>query len=285
MAKADYLFEDLSSSGITPDGATFSAMICGHCSAGNVDEAMHYFHLLREKGIVPTAPLFDAILDGCAWMNMPALMEQVLADMEAAGVRPSTTTLSILMRLHGMNRDTRQALALFDELPKKHGLKLDGHAYGTLISVCLKNDVYDMAWNAFERMSEAGLTAHARIYEGLISACLRRGYLDNAVRVADVALGLVRPTDDNALPMPRLRLQVKIIEDILQLIGRRRQSVRLGAPFVERLLTIGMELSESLVDAVLRSAAAESEVPYSELHRRQAQRQAWRNFPDSPGLK
>merc|ERR1719183_2906547 len=174
MAKADMLFQDLVLSGITPDGTSFSAMICGHCSAGNVDKAMHYFRLLRERGIVPTAPLFDAILDGCAWMNMPALMEQVLADMEGIGIRPSTTTLSILMRLHGMNRDTEQALTIFDELPKKHGLKLDGHAYGALVSVCLKNGVYDMAWNAFERMSASRLTAHARIYEHLIAASLRR---------------------------------------------------------------------------------------------------------------
>lgn len=276
MAKADNLFQNLTSSGITPDGATFSAMICGHCSAGNVDKAMRYFRLLRERGIVPTAPLFDAILDGCAWMNMPTLMEQVLADMEATGVRPSTSTLSILMRLHGMNRDADKAMALFDELPKKHGLKLDGHAYGTLISVCLKNDVCDMAWSAFERMSAAGLMAHARIYESLIAACLRRGQLDNAVRVVDEALGMSKETS-----LPRLRLQTKTIEDILQLIGRRRQAARLGAPMIERLLAAGVELSESLVDAVLRSASADDEVPCSELHRRHAQRQEWRNFPDT----
>merc|ERR1719183_1126099 len=47
MAKADTLFQDLTCSGVTPDGASFSAMVCGHCSAGNVDKAMHYFGLLR----------------------------------------------------------------------------------------------------------------------------------------------------------------------------------------------------------------------------------------------
>jgi len=286
MAKADALLQDLISSGITPDGIIFSAMICGHCSAGNVDKAMDYFHLLRERGIVPTAPLFDAILDGCALMNMPALVEQVLAEMDAAGIRPSTTTLSILMRLHGMNREIEQALALFEELPKKHGLKLDGHAYGTLISVCLKNDVYEMAWDAFERMSAASLMAHARIYESLIAACLRRGHLHNAVRVVDEALGISKhQTLEAVLVLPRLRLQSKTLEDVLRLIGRRGQSASLGAPMVERLLAVGMDLSESLVSAVLRSAT--TEMSCSELHRRRAQRLKWRNFPDSkaPFLK
>jgi pentatricopeptide repeat protein len=281
MAKADALFQDLVASGITPDGATFSAMICGHCSAGNVDKAMHYFHILQSRGIVPTAPLFDAILDGCAWMNMPALMEQVLADMEASGIRPSTTTLSILMRLHGINRDTEQALSLFDELPKKHGLKLDGQAYGTLITVCLKNDVYDMAWNAFGRMCASSLTAHARIYESLIAASLRRGYLDNAVEIVDEALGLSNEqNDEQAMPLSRVRLQPKTIEDMLCLIGRRRQSGRLGVPLAERLVAVGVEISESVVESLRRSATVENEISCSELHRRRAQRDAWRSFPE-----
>jgi len=281
MAKADALFQDLTTSGVTPDGASFSAMVCGHCSAGNVEKAMHYFRLLRARGIVPTAPLFDAILDGCAWMNMPALMEQVLADMEATGVRPSTTTLSILMRLHGMNRDTEQALALFNELPKKHGLKLDGHAYGSLVSVCLKNDVYDMAWSAFERMTAAGCVTHARIYDSLIGASLRRGVLDNAVHVVNEALGLSKQQPDEPVMAPRMRLQPKTIEDVLNLIGRRREAARLGVPMVEQLLAAGVEVSESLVDAMFRSAAKETELPCSELHRRRAQRQQWRNFSEA----
>jgi pentatricopeptide repeat protein len=286
MNKADALFQDLISSGLTPDGASFSAMICGHCSASNIDKAMNYFHLLRERGIVPTAPLFDAILDGCAWMNMPALMEQVLADMEATGIRPSTTTLSILMRLHGLNRETEQALALFEELPKKHGLKLDGHAYGTLISVCLKNDVYDMAWNAFQRMSADGHMAHARIYDALIAACLRRGHLDNAVQVVYEALGMAKQQADEPMVMAlRLRLQSKTIEDTLQLIGRRRQASRLGAPMVEQLLAAGVELPAALVEAVMRCAKAETrEISCSELHRRRAQRCEWRNFPAAIGV-
>merc|ERR1719506_2127657 len=181
-----------------------------------------------------------------------------------------------------MNGETEQALALFEELPQKHNLKLDGHAYGTLISVCLKNNVYEMAWNAFERMSTAGLMAHARIYESLIAACLRRGLLDNAVQVVDEALGMSgQTTDELAMPLSRLRLQPKTLENVLQLIGRRRQSARLGAPLFERLLAIGIELDEAVVDSVLRSANDDAEIPCSELHRRRSQRHEWRNFPDT----
>jgi pentatricopeptide repeat protein len=278
MQKADTLFKDLVSSGITPDGATYSAMICGHCSAGNVEKAMHYFRSLREKGIVPTSPLFDAILDGCTWMNMPSLIEQVLAEMEAAGVRPSTSTLSILVRLHGMNRDTEQALAVFNDFPKKHGLKLDGHAYGTLVSVCLKNESYDTAWNAFDRMSKAGCRAHARIYEAVIAASLRHGHLDNAVDAVYEALGIPpEDLDESAVIVPRMRLQTKIIEDVFRLIGRRRQARRLGAPLLRRLRAARIEVSEDLTVAILQHADTPDEQPCSELHHRRALHLKWRN--------
>jgi pentatricopeptide repeat protein len=281
MQKADTLFKDLVSSGITPDGATYSAMICGHCSAGNVEKAMHYFRSLRERGIVPTSPLFDAILDGCTWMNMPSLIEQVLAEMEATGVRPSTSTLSILVRLHGMNRDTEQALAVFNDFPKKHGLKLDGHAYGTLVSVCLKNDSYDTAWNAFDRMSKAGCRAHARIYEAVIAASLRHGQLDNAVAAVYEALGIPpEDLDESAVIVPRMRLQAKIIEDVFRLIGRRRQACRLGAPLLRRLRAARIEVSEDLTSAILQHADTPDEQPRSELHQRRALHLKWRNCLD-----
>lgn len=277
MAKADVLFDDLSLSSVTPDGASFSAMICGHCAAGNIDKAMCYFDLLRERDIIPTAPLFDAILDGCSSAYMPALVEQVLADMEATGIHPSTTTLSILMRIHGSNRDTDQALAIFDEFPKRHGLKLDGHAYGTLVSVCLKNGAYDMAWNAFDRMTAAGCIAHVRTYEALIAACLRQGHLNHAVGVVYAALGMSdQQANDTTVRALRLSLQPKTIEDVLNLICRRRQAACLGVPLVQMLLESGVHIVQSLVEAVHRSATAGAALP-SELHRRRAKHHEWRN--------
>lgn len=258
MAQADTLFQELVASGIPPDGTTYSAMVCGYCTAGNVDKAMDYFNAMRRRDIVPTAPLFDAILDGCAWTNMPSLMEQVLAEMEATGVRPSTSTLSILLRQYGSSRDTARALAVFDDLPKRHGFELDAQAYGTLISVCLRNGCFDLAIGAYEGMSPAGLTPSARTYEALIMACMRRGHLDQAVKLVDDALSLnAVQVDETAAP--RAHLEAKVVEEVLRLIGRRHEAQRLGAPLVARLRVAGIEVSESLAEAVDRAAQAEQQ--------------------------
>mmetsp|Transcript_44728 Transcript_44728/g.78751 ORF Transcript_44728/g.78751 Transcript_44728/m.78751 type:complete len:687 (+) Transcript_44728:177-2237(+) len=292
MAQAEDLFQDLKASGLVPDGPSLSAMICGHCAAGNVEKAMSYFSHLKRCGIAPSAPLFDAILDGCAWMNMPSLMEQVLADMEAAGVRPSTSTLTILLRNYGSNGDTERALAVFEELPKRHGFELDGPAYGALISVCLSNGCFGVGWSAFEKMSESGRVAHARTYEALITSCLRQGHLEHAVRVIDEALNLTSQPRAQAhdesqdVPLsgpPRVRLEKKVVEEVLRVIGRRRASARLGAPLLARLQAARVEVSDALVEAIQRSSSAEAEPSSAQalgsvLKQRQAQLARWRNF-------
>lgn len=292
MAQAEDLFQDLQASGLVPDGPSLSAMICGHCAAGNVEKAMSYFSHLKRCGIAPSAPLFDAILDGCAWMNMPSLMEQVLADMEASGVRPSTSTLTILLRNYGSNGDTQRALAVFEELPKRHGFELDGPAYGALISVCLSNGCFNVGWTAFEKMSDSGRVAHARTYEALITSCLRQGHLERAVRVVDEALSLTSPSpvqahdesqDVAVSAPPRVRLEKKVVEEVLRVIGRRRASARLGAPLLDRLQAAHVEVSDTLVEAIHQSCRAEAEPNSAKalgsvLQQRQVQLLRWRNF-------
>lgn len=286
MAQAEELFKAMIYSGLVPDGPSLSAMICGHCAAGNVDKAMQYFNQLRRCGIAPTGPLFDAILDGCAWMNMPALMEQVLADMEAVGVQPSTSTLTILLRNYGSNGNTDRALAVFDELPKRHGFELDGPAYGALISVCLSNGSFNVAWTAFERMSESGRIPHARTYEALAFSCLRQGHLERAVRILDEALNLAAPYPvEEVVPLsiPRVCLEKKVVEEVLRTIGRRRAVGTLGAPLLSRLQAARIEVSDSLVEAIQYTCRAEAEpgalnTSGTVLQQRQGKFQRWRNF-------
>merc|ERR1712217_940451 len=110
--------------------------------------------------------------------------EQVLADMEAEGVRPSNVTVAALLRHHGQAGDVDRAISVFEELPKQHGLELDARAYGALISVCLTNERLDLAANAFERMNAAGLRADAWIYENMIVGFMQNGDLRQATELA-----------------------------------------------------------------------------------------------------
>jgi pentatricopeptide repeat protein len=273
MVQASAIFQDILSSGLQADGSCLSAMICGHCATGALDKAMTHFGMMKKLHITPTASLFDAIINGCMWGNAPVILEQVLVDMEADGVHPSNSTVAALVRHYGRGGDVDRALAVFQDMPDRYGLQLDSRAYGALISVCLANDRADLALDAAKKMSSAGFVPSARTYESLISSCLKSGDLDHAVRLFDEALCL---STESSSVRPA-RLEPRLLDDLLRLIGRRRQAVRLGAPFVERLVEAGVEVPE-IAASILRSAESGCEVQYRPLRERQTERENWRNF-------
>lgn len=275
MMLASNLFQQFSANGLMPDSNSFSAMICGYCAAGNMEKAVQYFYMMLRCGNAPTTSLFNAMLDGCAWRNMPTLMERVLADMESAGVQPSSATLSILMKGYGQSYGIDQALALFEDMPRRYGLELDGNAYSTLISLCLQNDCFYTAWNVYERMSSSRCRLGSRTYEALISSCCCHGELNCAVRLVDDALVLsAEPVEHR--PAAPLRLKSEVVEQLLQIIGRRQEAQRLGVPLLARLQRAGFIISEHLCEALLRHAQPGTEKRQLVLHQRRAEFHSWR---------
>lgn len=267
MDRAEELFEEMVASRIA-DGTVYSAMICGHCAKCDIQRGVELFRTMKALDICPAAPVFDAILDGCAWRNMPDIMEQVIDEMASLGVEPSTSTLSIIMRLHGQNRQLERALAAFDEFPKKHGLELDGLAYGTLIGVCLKNNGFEAAWAVFEEMTSANLGATSFTYEALAMGCLRRGELEKSVRVVDETLGLAHTPR-------RAHMGRSVVEEILEVIGRRGD-FHLGVSLAGRLQEAGFDVSDRITEGIARR-----ELSVHPFGSRRQEFQRWRNFSSS----
>lgn len=307
MMRADMLFQDLIDSPIAPDFATFAAMIRGHRAASHPEDAMSYFELMKKHGLQPDASLFDVVLDGCLWKDVPALVERVLADMESARVKPSSGTLATILKLYGQSCKIQKALEVFEDLPRRHGLQVESRAFNAMIMACLQNGRLDLALDTFDRMCAEGCRAKARTYEALLTSCLRRGNLDQAVRLLDDALGLCLPVPaasdqvhedpadgegqgmspprpPQARPrLPRIRLEAGILEAVLDLIGRRGEAARLGVPLVARLRGAGCQVPEALAASLTREAEASARAATSTLHQRRDIHNRWRNFRRSSG--
>lgn len=287
MMRAEILFHDLMSSQCSPDFGIFAAMIRGHRAAGRPEEAMSYFELMKRHGIRPDSSLFDVVLDCCCWKDVPSLVERVLADMEAAGVEPSSGTLATVLRLYGQSCKIDKALEAFEELPKRHGLQVDSRAYGAMITTCLQGGRLDLALETFDRMSAAGCRAKARTYEALLRACTRRGDLDRAVRLVDEALCLQEApaapetTTDQQPRRPRAHIEPGHVEELLRLLGKRGEAARLGAPLAARLRRAGCEVPEDLEASLVREAARQQSAQsptVSPIYRRREVHTRWRDF-------
>lgn len=283
MQKAAKLFEDFLEAGGVPDHSAFLTIIRGYCSMGDVEQAMSSFKAMRRWCIVPSVHVFDTMLKLCANMNTLCLIDELLSEMEHLGVRMSNTTLSILMRVHGQQGDLCEVFRIFEVLPQKHSLKVNSQAYGTLISVCLSSGRLDLALDVFDRMPNEALVT-SRTYEALVTGCFRSGSLDRAVSLIDVALQLgdasqcavnVRRSSSPA------HLEVRVIEELLSVAGRRGHASRLAVPLLARLESAGVEIAHKVSAAVLRAAEQERARPCSLLDIRRTERQCWRNFSRS----
>lgn len=260
MTQAGDFFSELSNKDFT----SFSVMVRGFCAAGDVEQAFEQFRAMRSHGFTPDSALFDALVSACAGRNMLTVAEEVIAEMVSVGSRPTSSTLAVLVRLHGARGALRQALEVFEELPRQNGFEADARAYHALISVCLSSSRNDLALEVFSSMSIAGVPPSAKTYEALINASLRHGSLDDAAALVWDAFGLMleEPVEgsqsSSATPQRRAVLERRVIEGLLELAGRRREASRIGLPLLEGLQQAGFDVSEKLGASLRRAAAREA---------------------------
>merc|ERR1719502_1773823 len=165
---ASQLFQDMSLRDVAPDVVTYSTIIKGHCARGDLEQALQLFSHMRKRGITPDAILFNSILDGCAHKKMRSLTEQVLQDMEDAGIPASNFTLSILVKLYGRCGDMDKAIEVTETFPKKYAFDVNAQVYTCLMSACISNGQVARALEVLERMQAAGCVPDAKTYQTLI---------------------------------------------------------------------------------------------------------------------
>merc|ERR1719337_738694 len=72
--------------------------------------------------------------------------------MQAAGVKPSNYTLSILVKLLGRARCLNQAFSVVESLSRRHGFKPNVQVYTCLMQACILNKKLDRALKLHDTM-------------------------------------------------------------------------------------------------------------------------------------
>jgi len=248
MDKAARLFRDMMDAQCPPDLITYSTLIKGYCVRDEVSEAMELFSLMRRKGIKPDAIVFNSILDGCAKKQMPDLCEQVIKDMEQAGVPPSNYSASILIKLYGRCNDLSAAFRVFDEMPKKYGFRPNAAVYTCLMSTCIANSRFDLAMGLRDRMVESRCRLDEKTYSTLLRGALRAGTVDQCTLLVHAAL------DQGG----RGLLDQDLVKSVLLLIQRRRLWEEHGQHILDRLREVGHPVRSCPEPQAQRSGARNS---------------------------
>jgi pentatricopeptide repeat protein len=232
MDAAARLFRDMIDAECGPDLITYSTLIKGYCIRGELDQAMELFALMRRKGIRPDAIVFNSLLDGCAKKLMPGLCEQVVRDMEEAGVAPSNYSASILIKLYGRCKDVNAAFRVVDEMPRKHGFRPNTAVYTCLMSTCIANNRLDQAMELRVRMIGEGTHPDEKTYSTLLRGALRAGSVERCVLLVDAALD----QDQGG----RRLLDEELVQSVLILVQKRRAWEEYGRALQARLQETGL---------------------------------------------
>jgi len=204
LNRAMELFHDMARD-VGPDLITFSILVKGFASAGDLETAIILLSQMRRLNIQPDSILFNTILNGCAKRQMRALTEQVLVEMEKAGVAPSNFTLSILIKLYGRCGDLRAAFRVVEEYPKRFDFRLNAQVYTCLMSTCIWSGDLPMAFEVYKTMLQDGCLADGKTLETLLKGCLKHQDPQKAVEVmteaSELGIFITRETLEMAVLM------------------------------------------------------------------------------------
>jgi pentatricopeptide repeat protein len=239
MDTASRLHQEMIDLDVAPDLITYSTLIKGFSTCGDLDKALQLFTMMRNKGIRPDAIVFNSLLDGCARKQMPALCEQVILDMEAAGVVPSNHSASILIKLYGRCKDLDAAFKVINDMPKKFGFQANNAVYTCLMSACITNGRVDQAMELRTQMLKEGVHPDEKTYSTLLRGALRTSSVEMCVLLVTAALEQRTGRNSSA----RYLLDDELVKSVLLLIQRRNLWEAHGRELHERLRSAGVRMS------------------------------------------
>lgn len=249
IARAHDIFRDMALKNVTPDLITYSTLIKGHCARGDLEQGLQLLGLMQRRGIAPDAVLFNSILDGCAHKQMRMLTEQVLRDMEVAGIAPSNFTLSILAKLYGRCGDLEAAFHVVRTYPEKYGFRLNAQVFTCLMSACITNGELPRALEVYSWMISSGCAADGKTYQTLLGGCLRHSDSDAAARLLldSIACGMAK------------HLESEVVDAVLLMASRRGRGV--AVPLLSELRSAGVAVSDRTTLIIRRGDGSREPMP------------------------
>jgi pentatricopeptide repeat protein len=179
------------SQSIEPNLITYCSIMKGYCRENKLESAFELVASMRRTtSFVPDEIMYNSLLDGCARRGLFDKGVEVLVEMEAAHVKPTNYTLSLLMKLAGRGRQLEKGFELFEDIPRRFHFQPNVHVYANLIQACLQHGSLPRAVALAEKMAQIRMQPDVRIYGMLIRACVGSGDLKLAEGLVRAAFGV-----------------------------------------------------------------------------------------------
>jgi pentatricopeptide repeat protein len=105
-----------------PDLVTYSTLLKGYCHTGDLDKALQVAETIKACGFKCDELVYNTLMDGCVKANDLSAGIGLFAEMTQAGLKPSSITHSILVRLYQRNGYKGNCFDTVAQLYQHHGL-------------------------------------------------------------------------------------------------------------------------------------------------------------------
>jgi len=110
-------------SNVQPDLITYSTLLKGYCQVGNLDKALQVAETIKACGLKCDELVYNTLMDGCVKANDLSAGVGLFAEMMQSGMKPSSITHSIFLRLYQRNGYKGNASDAVAQLYQHHGLE------------------------------------------------------------------------------------------------------------------------------------------------------------------
>merc|ERR1719313_675716 len=215
MDRVPELLEKMKQGSVEPDIITYSTLVKGYCSSGDVDRGFEVLKEMQNDGkYAADEILYNSLLDGCAKQHRVEEALSLLANMRQHRVTPSNYTLSIAVKLFGRARRLNQAFAVVEELCREHGFRPNVHVYTCLAQACFQNRQVDRALEVHDTMVTVGCQPDQKFYSALARGCVQGGALGKAAAVIRCAHHLSGHNLATSKGAPR-GVDTKVLEEVV----------------------------------------------------------------------
>jgi len=208
--KAMAVFDQMRSregNSVTPDVITFSILIKANCDAKRMDVALKLLDTMVELELVPDEVVFNNLLGGCVHKPDVELARRFYDSMVQGGIRPSSATYSILIRVFAASRSLDEAVDMLRLEPAVRGVECEPRIYVQLVQACLRERQGRRAVEAYKLLL-ARSSPTAAVNGSILGACAKLHMPDTGAELlalAEAAGSRVDRTDAERLRQSALR--------------------------------------------------------------------------------